>query len=130
MELNVLVSKLLTELKKVKAIVRQNEKRFLTFEQEYKCVLRLGQQQVVHFEDAKYIISRQSSQLSGLSQEVQDLRYDTEFYNYFLFIHKETIKLVNNHKKMLQDMIENKEQSEFTIDTVLEIAQLFTFIAD
>ena len=68
--------------------------------------------------------------MSGLSQEVQDLRYDTEFYNYFLFIHKETIKLVNNHKKMLQDMIENKEQSEFTIDTVLEIAQLFTFIAD
>ena len=68
--------------------------------------------------------------MSGLSQEVQDLRYDTEFYNYFLFTHKETIKLVNNHKKMLQYMIENKEQSEFTIDTVLEIAQFFTFIAD
>ena len=61
MELNVFVSKLLTELKKVKAIVRQNEKRLQTFEQEYKCVLRLGQQQVVHFEDAKYIISRQGS---------------------------------------------------------------------
>lgn len=129
-DISVLVSKLLTELKKVKQIVRQNEKRFATFEQEYKCVLRLGQSQVVHFEDAQYIISRQISQLSGLSQEVQDLRYDIEFYNYFLYVHKETIKLVKDHKQVLKDIQENKEQLEFTIDTVLEMAQLFAYIAD
>jgi hypothetical protein len=51
-EISVLVNKLLPELKKVKQIVRQNEKRFQTFEKEYKCVLHLGQSQVVHFEDA------------------------------------------------------------------------------
>ena len=61
---------------------------------------------------------------------MQDLRYDIEFYNYFLYVHKETIKLVNAHKQKLKDMLENKEQLEFTIDTVLEIAQLFAYIAD
>lgn len=68
--------------------------------------------------------------MSGLGQEVQDLRYDIEFYNYFLYVHKETIKLVNSHKQMLKDMIENREQLEFTIDAVLDVAQLFTYISD
>lgn len=52
LELKDQVNKLLFDIKKVKAIVRQNEKRFITFEKEYKSLLKLGRTQIIHYEDA------------------------------------------------------------------------------